>query len=323
MELPTEAHLLRALQTYVQTYGTPAATEPLRAIAGAILSVQQGAGQFSLRTDKAETLITGAVTAFEQGAVTAADDRLLPLVGAAHQWREVLEIQIKEGLDAYVQLYASTLSPQQLPSVVLAIIPLLQPQVITRSEASWLAQRAAATFDLKTVMSTTVSQAYGELARQVNVAMNQRPFEAVVIQVLRAYRESRQPQRSVDRRLIHNAITATLKNQVQFAIDTGVELRDRLALVQQVEFQLNVMLVAPSIGAAARQVAQQLPGAVDQWRRSRGAGLDVSRGRLSGDGLSISSPLVRDGQADGTQGNLLEGNLLEGNVEGDLEGGLP
>jgi hypothetical protein len=172
-------------------------------------------------------------------------------------------------------------------------------------------------------MSTTVSQAYGELARQVNVAMNQRPFEAVVIQVLRAYRESRQPQRSVDRRLIHNAITATLKNQVQFAIDTGVELRDRLALVQQVEFQLNVMLVAPSIGAAARQVAQQLPGAVDQWRRSRGAGLDVSRGRLSGDGLSISSPLVRDGQADGTQGNLLEGNLLEGNVEGDLEGGLP
>lgn len=287
--------LLGLLQGYTQIYGVPAAAGQLRAIVGALISVQQKAGEIALNAHKAESVIVQTVKAFEAGNMVYSDAPEVEVIRTAYRWHEALEIQVKEILDVYVQQYAPQIDMEQLRWAGLAAIALTQPEFVTCAEAEALISGYVDGFDVVTVLSTSVSPAYGDLARQVAIAVEQRPFAAAVVELIAVYMQRCEPERSwVDRRLLDNAITAIFCNQSELGLDEDLCLVDRQLLAQQVSFQINVMQATPTTSGLTNRLQQQFQIEVERSRqrwRAYGSGLDVTKGRLSQDGLSISSVL--------------------------------
>jgi hypothetical protein len=92
--------------------------------------------------------------------------------------------------------------------------------------------------------------------------------------------------------LISKALSAVLKNQVDFGFDVDLGVVNEQLLIQQVSFKLNILRQSPPPSKTAQAIAAEVNSAVEAYRRDRDrreGSLDLTAGLVSNDGLSISS----------------------------------
>lgn len=307
------SELIAATQAYRQQFGLPDSLEQLQGVVGALLRAK-AAGQppaaavgavaervagrfaqpFGLSVSAVDALIQQVVAGFE------AEDALAAVVGQAHQalaaqahqYRQQLETEVKQTLWAYLQQYAPAgLAPADLRSTVESMIPLVQTDGITRAEALDLLSRAATI--AASLTSVEIQPRYLKLAQQLALCLAQKPLETAVSETVVAYLEKYQPAlEAISEGLIENAIRAIANLPIEFDWTTELSLKDKRLLIQQVAFRLNLLQASPPPSKTAREVAAELHSEIERFRQARpgAAGLALTEGVSSSDGLEISSP---------------------------------
>ncbi|WP_035990951.1 hypothetical protein [Leptolyngbya sp. KIOST-1] len=291
--------LIGGLSAYGRLYGLPHSPEQMQGLLGTLLRLYRPEQPASLVDAVAQQVLDGLTPAALTNAIV--DRTSSALAKEANRWQRHLSDQVQGVLTAYVQRYAPTLTSDTLTGVVKTVIPLLGEGAMTRSEVLGLVSLVVQTFDLDQVrrgaipkeLAAVLNASSWALAQTLATALSQRPMAEAVGETVTAYVERYAPAlTTIGADLIATALSAVLKNQVDFDLNTQLTVADDQLLIEQVSFQLNVLRQSPPPSKAAWAIAAQVNTAVEQYRSTHGANLDVTAGLLSGDGLSISSPLT-------------------------------
>lgn len=288
------ATLISGLSAYGRLYGLPNLPEQVQGLLGTLLRLYLPEEPAALIDAVAQQVLDGLTPDDLKNAIV--DRTTSALAKEAHRWQQHLEHQAQNILTAYVQRYRPNPTPD-LRSIVTAVIPLLGGAIadhrpLTRSEALGLISQIVQTFDVNGAIAAAVDPTYFAIAATLATALAQRPMAEAVGETVTAYVKSHAPILiNVGADLIAAALSAVLKNQVDFNIDTQLNVIDEKLLIEQVNFQLNIMQQTPPPSKAAWAIADQVSAVVEQYRNREGS-VDVTAGLVSGDGLSISSPLT-------------------------------
>lgn len=290
--------ILGGLAAYGKQYELPEAPPQLEAIIGSLINVKlEGANQ--TLSPKQITKIVKLVKAdFDPQSVgqTVLDEAKQTLATQAHQWRQDLQQQVEGVLNAYVQQYSTDLNTDALKDLVTAVAPMVKSGQATKPEVIGLAQQMMQTFAPDSALSTVVNPTFLGLAQDLATVLSQKDAETAVSETVTAYVEKFSPAvEAIGENLIENALGAILKNQIEFGLDTDLNLAQRQLIIQQVSFKLNIMEQSPVPSKPAELMAAQLNAEIERFKaeRRRQAGiLDITEGRLSNNGLSISSNWV-------------------------------
>ncbi|MGG6237262.1 hypothetical protein ACQ4N7_01380 [Nodosilinea sp. AN01ver1] len=295
----TAATLISGLSAYGRLYGLPNSSEQVQGILGTLLRLYQPDLPAALVDTVAQQVLDGLTPDDLKNAIV--DRASSALAKAAHRWQQQLSDQAKGVLTSYVQRYRPTVTPDDLSSMATSVIPLVSDGAITRSEALGLVSLVVQTFDLESALRGVIP---AELAARVNATapalaqtlatvLNQKPMAEAVSETVAAYVEKYAPGLvNIGSDLIATALSAVLKNQVDFDLDLQLAVIDQTLLIEQVSFQLNVLRQSPPPSKPAWAIAEQVNTAVEQYRQTQSSGVDITAGLVSNDGLSISSPLT-------------------------------
>ncbi|MGB3138149.1 MAG: hypothetical protein WBB18_15190 [Nodosilinea sp.] len=284
--------LVAGLSAYGRLYGLPNSPEQVRGILGTMLRLYQPESAVIDRVSQQvlDHLTPEALKAAIVSRVSSA------LAKEAHRWQQHLTHQAKGVLTAYAQRYAPAVTPDALSGMATTVVPLLSDRVITRSEAVGLVSQVAQTFDLEAATTAIVDPAYLALAQTLHLALSQKPMAKAVGETVIAYVQNHAPHlTTIGADLIATALSAVLKNQVDFNIDTQLTVVDERLLIEQVSFHLNILQELPMPSKAAWAIVAQVNATVEQYlqeRQDSEGTVDVAAGLVGNDGLSISSPLT-------------------------------
>ncbi|MEA5450081.1 hypothetical protein VB780_15985 [Leptolyngbya sp. CCNP1308] len=290
------ATLISGLSAYGRLYGLPNSPEQVQGILSTLLRLYRPEQPAVLIEAMTHQVLDGLTPDDLKNAIV--DRATSALAKAAHRWQQHLEHQAQGILAAYVQRYRPNLTPEDLRTIVTAVMPLLgeamaDQRPLTRSEALGLISQIVQTFDVSGAIAAAIDPAYLAIAETLATALAQRPMTEAVGETVTAYVKSHAPTLiNIGADLIAAALSAVLKNQVDFNIDTQLSVIDENLLIEQVSFQLNILQQSPPPSKAAWAIADQVNTAVEQYRDHRASSVDVTAGLVSGDGLSISSPLT-------------------------------
>ncbi|MBW4461424.1 MAG: hypothetical protein KME47_14480 [Nodosilinea sp. WJT8-NPBG4] len=290
------ATLVSGLSAYGRLYGLPNSPEQVQGLLGTLLRLYRPEEPAALIDAVAQQVLDGLTADDLKNAIV--DRATSALAKETHRWQRHLEQEAQGILAAYVQRYRPNLTPDALRMIVTSIMPLLGRAIadyrpLTRSEALGLISQIVQSFDVKGI-SAAIDPAYLAIAETLATALAQRPMAEAVGETVTAYVKSHAPTLiNIGADLIALALSAVLKNQVDFNIGTQLSVIDEKLLIEQVSFQLNILQQSPPPSKAAWAIADQVNAAVEQYRQDRSEGsVDVTAGLVSEDGLSISSPLT-------------------------------
>lgn len=285
--------LVGGLSAYGRLYGLPNAPEEVQGILGTLLRLQQPE-KLPAVVDQAAQQVLDRLTpeALKNAIVNRASSALAK---EARRWQQQLVGQVEGILATYLQRYAPTLTPDTLRSAATAVMPLLgNDRPPTRSETLGLVSHLVQTFDPEGALTTAINPAYLAIAQSLAISLSQKPLQQAVGETVTAYVAKYTPTlTTIGSDLISTALSAVLKNQVDFGFDVDLTVVDEKLLIEQVSFQLNMLQQSPLPSKAAEEVAAEVNAAVEEFLKNRGDrhdAVDVTTGLVSDDGLSVSSP---------------------------------
>jgi hypothetical protein len=287
--------VLEGLIAYGQLYGLPDNNIQIQAIIGTLINVH---APQALKPQQIGHILQLVQSRFNAEAIAqaAVDQSKQALARQAHQWRESVERQVKGALDAYIHQYAPAVTTKSLQDMVIAIAPMINDGQITKPEVIGLAHTLSHTFAPNSTLSRVLNPTNLALAKNLAAVFRQRDTEAAVTETVTAYVDKFAPAlEEIGESLIENALSAVLKNKVEFGIDLDLNLANKQLLIQQVSFKLNIMQQSPRPSKTAQQMAAELNAEIERFkaeRQRRLGGSDVTDGTLSNDGLSIASNWV-------------------------------
>ena len=296
------ATLISSLSAYGRLYGLPNSPEQVQGILGTLLRLYQPHQPTALIDAVAQQVLDGLGPDELKNAIV--DRASSALAKAAHRWQQHLSDQAKGVLVTYVQRYRPTVTPDTLSSMAMSVIPLVSDGVITRSEAMALVSLVVQTFDLESAvggvvpaeLAAVINANSAVLAQTLAIILSQKPMAEAVGETVTAYVEKYALGLvNIGSDLIATALSAVLKNQVDFNLDVQLTVVDEQLLIEQVSFQLNILRQSPPPTKAAQAIADQVNTAVENYRQDhqdRESTVDVTAGLVSDDGLSISSPFT-------------------------------
>ncbi|MBE9113744.1 hypothetical protein IQ273_30690, partial [Nodosilinea sp. LEGE 07298] len=293
------ATLISGLSAYGRLYDLPNSPDQVQGILGTLLRLYQPDWPTPLVDVIAQQVLDGLTLEDLKNAIVSRASSAL--AKAAHRWQQRLSDQAKGVLTTYVQRYRPTVTPDTLSSMATSVIPLVNDGVITRSEAIGLVSLVVQTFDLESAirgsipaeLAAVVNATSAALAQTLAIILNQKPMAEAVSETVTAYIEKYAPGLvNIGSDLIATALSAVLKNQVDFNLDVQLTVIDQALLIEQVSFQLNALRQSPLPSKPAWAIAAQVNTAVEQYLHNRGDQVDLTAGLVSDDGLSISSPLT-------------------------------
>ncbi|TVQ07499.1 MAG: hypothetical protein EA368_14050 [Leptolyngbya sp. DLM2.Bin27] len=303
---PTDAAvvttLVSGLSAYGRLYGLPNSPEQVQGILGYLLRLYRPQMPVALVDVWAQQVLDGLTPDdLTQAIVSRATSALAK---AARRWQQHLEQRVESILAAYVQIYRPALTPETLKTAITAALPLLgacpygsdtDPRPLTRAEVMGLISHLGQIFDPGRAIASEIAPGSRLLAATLAKALDQQPMTQAVKATVTAYVHQHAPALppiGVD--LIAAALVAVRRNQIDFNLDPQLTVIDEALLIEQVSFQLNLLPPSPLPSKAADAIAEQLNAAVEQCRQDRNnrAAVNVTAGLISGDGLSISSPLT-------------------------------
>ena len=292
------ATLISSLSAYGRLYGLPDSPEQVQGLLGTLLRLYQPDLPVPLVDAVAKQVLDGLSPDDLKNAIV--DRASSALAKAAHRWLQQLSDQAKGVLTAYVQRYQPTVTPETLSSMATAVIPLVSDGRITRSEAVGLVSLVVQTFDVESAIRgvvpaglAAVVDAAAVLAQPLAIILKQKPMAEAVSETVTAYVAKYAPGLvNIGSDLIATALSAVLKNQVDFDLDVQLAVVDEQLLIEQVSFQLNILQQSSPPSKPAWAIAERVNTAVAQYQQNQGDGVDITAGLISDDGLSISSPFT-------------------------------
>ncbi len=281
--------LVGGLSAYGRLYGLPSSPEQVQGILGTLMRLHLPEQPAAVVDQVTQQVLDGLTPeALKNVIVSRASSTLAK---ETHRWQAALEQQVTGTLTAYVKRYGVDLTPENLLTMATAVMPLLDDRPVTRAEALGLVSQVAQTFAVDDAIAAVIPPHYMAIAQTLATALSQKPLEDAVGETVTAYVQKFSPGLvTVGEDLISNALSAVLKNQVDFGIDVDLNLADRQLLIQQISFKLNILQQSPPPSKTAEAIAAEVDAAVSTYRNDRPSPVDVSEGVARPGG--VSSPFT-------------------------------
>ncbi len=263
-----ERSLLESLHAYVRHFEIPNFREDLLAIASSILTFQQKQGSIAIAPDLFEPLIQKVVNQFNVDAVATSvvDSTTETLVREVNQWRQSLENQVLNTLNAYVQKF----KPDGLPNLsetVLSIIPLVESVLLGKAQAESLIQQVKAKFSLQAALEQVIGHETLAIAQKLAKLLQFGNLEELLKETILGDRPLlNQTLETVTESFVNSELAKILGNDtLQFDID----LESQKLMVKQVTLKLNVMQSSPPPSKSADEISKQVDDEVERFKKER------------------------------------------------------
>jgi hypothetical protein len=262
----TTESLLETLNAYVKHFETPSTREDLLAIASSILTFQQKKGSLAIAPDIAEDLIQQVVNQFKVETVESsvassiADSSIKTLVQEVNQWRESLENQVLNTLNAYVQ--NSILDqPLNLPETILSIIPLVENFQLCKSQSEALIQRVTSKFDWQNALEQVIGAETVAIAEKLAKLLQLGNIEDLLKKNIL---ELDRTLEGITESLVNNELEKILGDKT---VTIDIETKD--FMIKQVTLKLNIMQSSPPSSKSNEEIANQLDDEIEVLRKER------------------------------------------------------
>lgn len=286
--------LRNALYAYINIDNDGESSAAVRAIAGAILSVQAKAGELVLKGLAIEAWVDELVRDFDvsQVADSVWNEAEKAIAAQAKTWRENLQTKARATLDAYVQAYAPNLDTHQIQATIATILPIVEDAQISRDEAKRVISLVSQQFDGQAAIDRVIDPKWVILAGKAWKAVHNRDIEATVQDVVQAYISKFKPSLvEIGEGLVEQAFKALSNSKGQLDLDFELDPESQRLLVKQVNFKLRLWEASPPPSKTALEFAQQIHSAVAHYRAEKGlnsVSLLPQTTRLDGDATSSS-----------------------------------
>ncbi|MGD1858454.1 MAG: hypothetical protein ACFB0E_00590 [Leptolyngbyaceae cyanobacterium] len=268
----TQKLLRRAVYAYMKQHGEQS-LGAARAIAGALLAVQETAGLLTFRGLEAERWVDALVKDFDLSQVvetvwSASEQRLASQV---KQWRGTIEAKIRDTLDAYIQTYTPELDSRKIQALVTTILPIVEDATVTRDEAQRLIACISDQVNVTAAIARTIDSKWILIAQKVAQIIQLRNVETAATDVVSAYVHEFQPATvDIGTTLIEQAVQAVSNHKVQLGIDAEINSETHQLLVKQVMLKLHLKVADPPPTKTALEIAQQVRDEVARFRQEQG-----------------------------------------------------
>lgn len=264
----TERSLLDSLQAYVNRFKTPDSREDLLAIASSILTFQQKQGSIAIAANQAEVLIQQVVDQFKvkTGAsiVEATTDTLVQEV---NQWRQSLESQVLNTLNAYAQKVQPEKILNLLPDTILSILPLVESAQLRKSEAESLIQQVKSKFNLTNALAQVIDPKSLANAEKLVQLLKFKNLEKLLQDSLLGNQDLiNHTIENVTESLVENELAKILGSD---AVNLDIDVDAQQLLIKQVTLKLNVMQSSAPPSKSNEEISAQMDDEIERFKSSR------------------------------------------------------
>lgn len=263
-----ERSLLESLHAYVRRFEIPNTREDLLAIASSILTFQQKQGTLAIAPAQVEELIQKVVSQFNVDALATfvVDSTTETLVQEVSQWRQSLENQVLNAINAYVQKFQRD-GQFDLIETILAVIPLVESAQLHRSQAESLIEQVKSKFDLQSALKQIIGAEPLAIAQKLAKLLQFRDLEELLKKTILG----EQPMltntlETLTESFVNSELAKILGNgTLQFNID----LESQQLMVKQVTLKLNLMQSSPPPSKSNEEIAKQLDDEIARFKAER------------------------------------------------------
>jgi phosphomevalonate kinase len=264
----TERSLLDSLQAYVHRFEIPDAREDLLAIASSILTFQQKQGTIAIAPNQAETLIQQVVDKFKvktgDSVVEATTDKLVQEV---NQWRQSLENQVLNTLNAYAQKAQPEKLLDLLPDTILSILPLVESAQLRKSEAESLIQQVKSKFNLTNALAQVIDpKSLANAARLVQLLKFENLEKLLQDALLGNQDLINHTIENVTESLVENELAKILGSD---AVNLDIDVDAQQLMIKQVTLKLNVMQSSAPPSKSNAEISAQMDDEIERFKSSR------------------------------------------------------
>lgn len=272
LDTATKQSLQNALYAYINKYGGKSLADA-RAIAGALLSIQEQSGALPALGWGLEQWVDDLVTDFDPTQIPnqAKEAAAQHLANQTQHWREQLEIKARNTLDAYIQKYTPALDAHTIEQLIITVLPIVEDATITRDEARHLIQTLSRQVDGQAVATQSIAPQWLLLADKVQQVLQYEDLETSAADVMQAYVYQFQPAAvEIGEDLVERAVAAVSDSKLQLGLDVDLDPATRKLLVKQVMLKVKLRESFPPPAKTMLEIAQELHDEVARYRSDRG-----------------------------------------------------
>ncbi len=273
MSTDAERSLLNSLQTYVNRFDISNSPEDLLAIASSILTFQQKQGSsIKIEPNQAEALIQQVVNQFQSEPLSPVIDATIDtatdtLVQEVNQWRQSLEHQVLNTLNAYARKVHPNQIQNLLPETILSILPLVESAQLRKSEAASLIRQVESKFNWNSALAQVIDPKFLAIADKL-------------VQLSKFGDLKNQLQESLlgNQDLINNTLENVTESFVERelakilgsnTLHMDIDIDAQKLMVKQVTLKLNVLHSSATPSKSNEEIATQMDAEIDRFKASR------------------------------------------------------
>jgi hypothetical protein len=264
----TERSLLDSLQAYVNRFETPNSREDLLAIASSILTFQQKQGSIAIASNQAEALIQQVVEQFKattgSSVIEATTDTLVQEV---NQWRQSLENQVLNTLNAYAQKVQPEKMLDLLPDTILSILPLVESAQLRKVEAESLIQQVKSKFNLTNALAQVIDPKSLANAEKLVHLLKFESLEKLLQDTLLGNQDLiNRTLENVTESLVENELAKILGSD---AVNLDIDVDAQQLIIKQVTLKFNVMQSSAPPSKSSEEISAQMDDEIERFKSSR------------------------------------------------------
>ncbi|MFK8186387.1 MAG: hypothetical protein AB8B99_23675 [Phormidesmis sp.] len=294
------SQVINVLRAYLATFGRPEAEVDFRAVIGAIAA---NLPAVDIENERLEGFIDEAIAAY--GSVgndnSIVDTTTQLLAEQVAVWLREQEVTVQNVMSAYLQQFApdegsgdgsgegqnnGQWTTANILMLVQTVVATLNDGSLSRSGGRSLVAKVVETFDLDQALRKRIAPEWIALAQRVASYVRTGNLQAEVRSVAWSY--LRQFQSILSPQLIEQIMAEGPLNLSPAEVLSG----DLGEFSKMLYYKFQLLEADPVVTKSHADIAVQVRAAVEDFKRRRGDGLDVSEGIQTGD-LEVSSPFVR------------------------------
>ena len=264
----TERSLLASLQAYVNRFETPNSREDLLAIASSILTFQQKQASIAIAPNQAEALIQQVVDQFKvETGSSVIEANTDTLVQEVNQWRQSLEKQVLNTLNAYAQKAQPEKLLDLLPDTILSILPLVESTQLRKAEAESLIQQVKSKFNLTNALAQVIDPKSLANAEKLVQLLKFENLEKLLQDSLLGNQDLiNHTLENVTESLVENELAKILGSD---AVNLDIDVDAQQLMIKQVTLKLNVMQSSAPPSKSNEEISAQMDDEIERFKSSR------------------------------------------------------
>jgi len=283
------SQVIDVLRAYLQTFGRPESEVDYRAVIGAIAA---NLSTVNIENNRLEGFIDEVIAAYGSldNDSSVIDTTTQLLAEQVSVWLREQQVTVSNVISAYLQQFAPdddrAWSSGELLGLVQTVVATLNDGTLSRSGGRSLVAKVIDTFDLDSALSRRIAPEWIALAQRVASYVRTGTLQSELRSITWAY--LRQFQSILSPQLIEQIVEQGPLNLSPAEVLSG----DLGEFSKMLYYKFQLLEADPIVTKSHEDIAAQVREAVEDFKRRRGDGLDVSEGIQTGE-LEISSPFVR------------------------------